>query len=67
MAEVLPPPCIQMGEYTLQFEEEELGDEFEKRARNELRETPEVVSAAMAALKDLLRGKEPRAIMYGLP
>ncbi|KDR18338.1 Alpha-tocopherol transfer protein-like [Zootermopsis nevadensis] len=55
MAEELPPPCVQIGEYVLQFEKEEMGAEFEERARKELRETPEVGNDAIAALKDLLR------------
>lgn len=58
MAQDLSPPCIQVGKYLLQFEEEEMGEEFEERARKELRETPEVESEAIAAFKDLLRGEE---------
>lgn len=67
MAEELPPPCVQIGEYVLQFEKEDMGAEFEERARKELRETPEVGNDAIAALKDLLRGEEPRTVMYELP
>jgi hypothetical protein len=34
-----------------------MGEEYEERARKELRETPEVVSNAVTALKSLLRGE----------
>jgi hypothetical protein len=57
MANGLSPPCIKFGDYLLKFEEEELGEEFEERARKELRETPEVVRDAISALKGLLRGE----------
>ena len=57
MANGLSPPGIKMGDYLLKFEEEELGEEYEERARKELRETPEVVSDAITALKGLLRGE----------
>ncbi|XP_069698211.1 alpha-tocopherol transfer protein-like [Periplaneta americana] len=54
----LPPPSIAMGEYLLKFEQEELGHEFEERARKELRETPQIAREALAALRDLLRDDE---------
>jgi hypothetical protein len=63
MAKGLPPPSIKIGEYVLKFEEEELGEEFEERARKELRETPEVVNDAIVALKDLIRSKELRFLI----
>lgn len=55
MANGVPPPSVKIGEYLLKFEEEELGEEFEERARKELRETPEIVNDALIALKDLIR------------
>jgi hypothetical protein len=57
MANGFPTPCIKIGDYILRFEEEELGEEYEERARKELRETPEVVSDAITTLKSLLRGE----------
>ena len=57
MAKELPPPSIKMGDYILQFEEGELGPEYEERAKNELRETSEVSQNAIATLKNLLKGK----------
>jgi hypothetical protein len=57
MANGFSPPCIKIGDYLLKFEEEELGEEYEERARKELRETSEVVSEATTALKDLIRGE----------
>jgi hypothetical protein len=63
MADGLPPPSIKIGEYFLKFEQDELGEEYEERARKELRETPEVVNGALIALKDLLRSKELRFLV----
>jgi hypothetical protein len=57
MANGLSPPGIKIGEYLLQFEEDQLEEEYKERARKELRETPEVVSDAITALKGLLRGE----------
>jgi hypothetical protein len=67
MAEELLPPCIRIGEYILQFEAEELGEEFEERAERELRETPEVVREAKAVLKNLLKSKISRTVMCVTP
>jgi hypothetical protein len=63
MANGLPPPSIKIGEYVLKFEQDELGDEFEERARKELRETPEVVKDALIAFQDLIRSKELRFLV----
>jgi hypothetical protein len=57
MANGISPSWIKMGDYLLKFEEEDLGEEYEERARKELRETPEVVRDAITALKSLLRGE----------
>lgn len=67
MANGLPPPSIKLGEYLLKFEQEELGEEFEERARKELRETSEVVDDALVVLKDLIRSKELTFINVGVP
>ncbi|XP_054283767.1 alpha-tocopherol transfer protein-like [Macrosteles quadrilineatus] len=51
--------CIHMGEYTLKFEDgPELGESFEQRALQELRETPERKEEALEKLRDLLRNEE---------
>jgi hypothetical protein len=57
MADALSPPGIKIGDYLLKFEKDELGEEYEERAKKELRETHEVVSDAITALKSLLRGE----------
>jgi hypothetical protein len=57
MAKEFSSPCIKIGDYLLRFEEDEKGEEYEERARKELRETPDVVSDAVTALKGLLRGE----------
>jgi len=57
MANGYAPKYIKIGDYLLKFEEEELGEEYEERARKELRETPEVVSDAITTLKSILRGE----------
>lgn len=57
MAKGISSPCIKIGVYLLKFEEEELGEEYEERARKELRETTEVVSDSITALKTLIRGE----------
>jgi hypothetical protein len=58
MANAISPPYIKIGDYLLQFEEEELGEEYKEKARIELRETPEVVSGAVTTLKSLIRGEQ---------
>jgi hypothetical protein len=58
MAKGFSPPCVKIGDYLLKFEEEELGEEYEEKARKELRETPEVVRDAITTLKSLLRGEK---------
>jgi hypothetical protein len=65
MEQELPPPSIAIGNHLLMFEQDELGEEFEERARKELRETPSVVNDAIIALKDLIRSKELRFLVLG--
>nr|CAD7456936.1 unnamed protein product [Timema tahoe] len=47
-------PILKMGDYTLQLELDDLGEECERIAREELRETPEVVADALRKLKELI-------------
>lgn len=49
-------PTVQLGDYTLQIEIEELTPEMKEIARKELRETPDVQKQAVAELRDLLKG-----------
>lgn len=49
---------IRMGAYSLKFEDgEDVGETYEERARNELRETPESRQEALEKLRDLLRSE----------
>ena len=57
MANELPPKFITLGDCVLRFEDDEVGEEFEEKARNELRETPDVVKNAMEEFKRLIEGK----------
>lgn len=50
-------PCVQLGDFTLQFELEEPSSEMREIARKELRETPDVAKDAVVALRDLLKGE----------
>lgn len=51
-------PFIQMGDgYKIRLEYEDLTDEkFIEKARSELRETPEVVQAAIEEFRSLIKG-----------
>lgn len=49
-------PTIQLGNYTLQMELEELKPEVLEIARKELRETPDVSREAVKELRALLKG-----------
>lgn len=49
-------PTVQLGDFTLQIEIEELSPEVKEIARKELRETPEIKKQAVAELKALLKG-----------
>ena len=50
-------PAIQLGDYTLQFEIDELSPERKEVAREELRETPEIKFTAIEELRELLKSK----------
>lgn len=49
-------PKLQMGTFALQFEPEELDEFYIKKAKQELRETPEVVAEGLEGLKKMLQG-----------
>lgn len=49
-------PGVQLGDFLLQFELDEPRESVREIARTELRETPEVVKAAVAELRRLLEG-----------
>lgn len=51
-------PSIQLGEFTLRFELEDLDDAAREVAEKELRETTEVKASAIEELRTLLKGKE---------
>ena len=52
-------PYIDLGEgYKIRLEYEDLNDEkYIEKARNELRETPEVVKEAVEELRQLIKGE----------
>lgn len=50
-------PSIQLGDYLLRFELEELGPKGQEIAARELRETPEIKAQAITELRNLLKGK----------
>nr|CAD7431801.1 unnamed protein product [Timema monikensis] len=50
-------PSLKMGNYTLQVEVDEVGAEYEKIAREELRETPDVVADSVTKLRELLEAE----------
>lgn len=49
-------PYVQLGEYKLRLDLEDLNEEYQERARLELRETPENVEGALVALRGLIKG-----------
>lgn len=49
-------PKLQLGDFTLQFEMDELSPEMQEVARKELRETPDIKQHAVEALRDMLKG-----------
>lgn len=50
-------PTIQLGDFTLEIEMNDLSPEMQEVARKELRETPDVKRDAIVALRDLLKGQ----------
>lgn len=49
-------PIVQLGNYTLTIELEDLNDEVREIAKKELRENPDVSQQAIKELRDLLKG-----------
>ena len=49
-------PSVQLGDYTLRFELEDLTPFGKEVARDELRETPELKASAIEELRELLKG-----------
>lgn len=50
-------PTVQLGDFTLEIEMNDLTPEMQEVARKELRETPDVKRDAIVALRDLLKGE----------
>lgn len=58
-------PTIQLGNYTLEIELDELKPEVKEIARKELRETPDVVKQAVKELDDLLKEETDLRVPQG--
>ncbi|KAF2904399.1 hypothetical protein ILUMI_01776 [Ignelater luminosus] len=58
-------PFVQLGQYKLRLDLEDLDEEFRERSRIELRETPEVVEKSLARLKELLEAEEELNLPVG--
>lgn len=50
-------PFIQLGKYKIKLEKEELTGELKAKAKEELRETPDIVEKGLKELKALISGK----------
>jgi hypothetical protein len=50
-------PFIQLGDHQLRLDLEDLDETYKERAKNELRETPEVVENALRQFRELIIGK----------
>lgn len=57
LSEVDELPSIQLGDYTLRFELEDLTPFGKEVAINELRETPEIKAQAVEELRAMLKGR----------
>ncbi|KAG8234479.1 hypothetical protein J437_LFUL014347 [Ladona fulva] len=55
LSEIKELPKIQLGNFVLQFELEDLDDELQEKARKELRETPELTKESLQELRELLK------------
>ncbi|XP_044267343.1 alpha-tocopherol transfer protein-like isoform X2 [Tribolium madens] len=55
LSEMTQLPTVQIGDYNLHLELEDLSPEAKEIARKELRETPDVSREAVSTLKDLLK------------
>ncbi|XP_058824634.1 retinaldehyde-binding protein 1 isoform X1 [Topomyia yanbarensis] len=58
LSEVDELPSVQLGDYTLRFELEDLTPFGKEVAKNELRETPEIKAKAVEELRELLKGQD---------
>lgn len=58
LSDVEELPSVQLGDYVLRFELEDLTPFGKEVAKNELRETPEIRAAAIEELRTLLKGKK---------
>lgn len=47
-------PFVQLGECQLRLDLEDLNEEYQERARNELRETPEIVERALLQFREYI-------------
>lgn len=56
LSEVDELPSVQLGDYTLRFELEDLTPFGKEVATNELRETPEIKAKAIEELREMLKG-----------
>ncbi|RZC39186.1 retinaldehyde-binding protein 1, partial [Asbolus verrucosus] len=50
-------PFVQVGEHQLRLDLEELNEEYKERAKNELRETPEIIESALRKLREYIMAK----------
>lgn len=51
-------PYIGLGDHEIRLESEPPSDAVMEKARNELRELPEIVEPAIAELREMLKGKQ---------
>ncbi|XP_065089911.1 alpha-tocopherol transfer protein isoform X2 [Ochlerotatus camptorhynchus] len=58
LSEVDELPSVQLGDYTLRFELEDLTPFGKEVATNELRETPEIKAKAIEELREMLKGQD---------
>lgn len=55
LSDIKELPSIQLGNFVLQFELDDLDDVLAEKARKELRETPDRTKESLAVLRDLLK------------
>lgn len=57
LSEIEELPSVQLGDYVLRFELEDLTPFGKEVAKNELRETPEIRESSVQELRTLLKGR----------
>lgn len=57
-------PSVQLGDYVLRFELEDLSQGSKEIARTELREVPDIKAHAVEELRKLLQGKNQTKIYF---